>query len=139
MKPILGGLLAFCLLFMSCSTDAEKQEDPNENTSLIGTWYFIAYIDDEGQQDPNGCDNNDFIRFNEDDTFDFAYYYIEGEECITRGDQTGQWSYASDGILELVYNEQETREVGYVIEENILTLTIDEGLGEYQEKYEKEE
>lgn len=139
MKITLRYFLACSLLFMSCSTDAENPEKDNQNTSLIGTWYFIAYLDEEGEEPATDCDGNDFIRFNEDDTFDFAYHYIEGQECVDTGDQTGQWSYASDGILELAYSEQETREVGYVIEENVLTLTIDEGLGEYQEKYEKEE
>lgn len=133
-------LPAFFFLFISCSTDSETPEDnPDDTVSLIGKWYFTMYIDEEGEEPATDCDSNDFIAFNEDDTFNFAYHYIEGQECVDTGDQTGEWTLLEDGILELVYSEIETREVKYLIEENTLTLTIDEGLGEYREKYIKEE
>ncbi|MDC6365360.1 MULTISPECIES: lipocalin family protein [Flavobacteriaceae] len=141
MRKTFTYFFALFFLFISCSTDSETpEENPEDTVSLIGTWYFILYLDDEGEEPATECDGKDYLTFKEDGSFDYGYHYIVGQECEnTGGNQTGAWSYITDKVIELDYGNNDTYEVPFSIEDNVLTLTLDEGEGEYQEKYEKEE
>lgn len=135
---MLLSLLTIGLFIISC--DKEDKESPSDSTALIGVWNYMAYVDDEGEEPATECEKNQIIEFKENGVFSFTYYDEDSGECKKSQDATGTWEYISDNVITLDYGNQEyldTYEVEFNISENVLTLTIDEGEGEYKEKYEK--
>ncbi|MBO0323150.1 lipocalin family protein [Muricauda sp. CAU 1633] len=138
-KKIYFSLLAMSLLFVSCDND-ENETPPEENnstTELLGIWNYAAYIDNEGELPATDCEQNQIIDFQENGVFRFTYYDDGSGTCEQNQDATGNWEEVSEGVLELDYGNDDVYEVEYSIAGNTLTLTIDEGEGEYQEVYEK--
>lgn len=86
-------LVLISITFSSCGDD---DENGNNNTSIVGTWVLIRYIDTNcSEPDDNGeqsvtCDDNDCTTFifNEDDTFQA----IEIEDGMTLNNSTGTYS-----------------------------------------------
>ena len=64
-------------------------------------------------------------------------YDEDSGTCEMNQDATGNWEFLTESSIELDYGI-DSYEVDYSISENVLTLTIDEGEGEYQERYEKQ-
>jgi len=138
-KLILLSFLTVGLSFTSCSKD---ENETSTSEDLIGAWSFISYIDDEGEELADDCDSKDSITFMSDNSFNFTYHGINNTEdgCTKNQDAMGVWEYQSDKVLKLDYSTDEytsITEAEFQITGNILTLTINEGEGEYQEKYQK--
>ena len=139
-KKIFFSFLAISLLFVSCSKD-ENETPPEEDgstTDLLGVWNYASYIDDEGELLATDCEKNQIIDFQENGVFRFTYYDDGSGTCEKNQDAMGSWEYLSDdGKIELDYGNDDVYEVEYSISDDTLTLTIDEGEGEYKEVYEK--
>ncbi len=140
-KLFLLFLLTIGLFFNSCN---KKENESMENVDLLGTWTLIAYIDDEGEELADECYSQDSLTFMENNTFNYTYYYNYGKEggCQKIQDATGSWEYLTDKIIKFDYShgdyiDKDKWENPFEISGDILTLTRDEGLGIYLEKYKK--
>ncbi|WP_282161386.1 lipocalin family protein [Ulvibacterium marinum] len=141
-KSILFLFLTTGLFFTSCNKD---ESEPKTDVDLIGTWTYIAYVDDdEGEIQADECDGQDSLTFMSDNTFNFTYHYNFDEEvgCYKAQDAIGSWEYISDGEIELDYSngnnvEPNNQKTPFEISGDILTLTKDEGYGVFLEKYKK--
>lgn len=131
--------MAMGLLFVSCEKNENDtpEEDNGTETELLGIWNYISYIDTDGEEPATDCEKNQIIDFQESGVFRFTYYDDSTGTCEETQDATGEWAYISDGVIELDYGNNDVYEVTYSISDNTLTLTIDEGEGEYQEVYQK--
>lgn len=144
-KRFFLSVLFLNLLFVSCENeDTENDsEDPIAETELLGTWNFIAYSDDEGEEPATDCEKNQTLTFEEDGVFRYTYYDDSEGSCEKTEDSQGAWELISDGVIKTDYTygdyvDENKFEVGFEISDNVLTLSIDEGEGEYQERYEKQ-
>lgn len=138
-KRFFFSVLACCFLCVSCETEETEttNEESMNNANLLGTWNFSAYIDDEGEELATDCESNQILDFQESGVFRFTYYDESLGTCEKNQDAIGNWELLSDNSIELDYG-MDSYEVEYRISENVLTLTIDEGEGKYQERYEKQ-
>lgn len=140
-KPILAVLLCLGLTFTSCTKDENSKEDEiSKDTELIGTWSYMAYIDEEGEEAADACESKETITFNSDNSFDYVYFGGE-EECELTQDASGSWKYISENVLNLDYSHDTYEYVidaQFEISGNVLILILDEGEGEYKEKYQKQ-
>jgi len=138
LRPILAVFLC-CFFCISC--ESEDTTNPNEETpadaSLLGVWNYAAYIDDEGEELATQCESSQILHFQTDGVFRFTYYTEDATSCAKTQDATGSWEELSDSSIALDYGI-DSYDMNYTISGRVLTLTIDEGLGEYQERYEKQ-
>ena len=88
-KSILLSFLTIQLFLNSCSKYESEPSTTSED--LIGSWSFIAYIDDEGKELADECDSQDSIRFKSDNSFNFTYHCINNseDECTKNQDAMG--------------------------------------------------
>ncbi len=141
-KRLFFSALLCCFALISCETEStEETETANEenttSVALLGTWNFAAYIDGEGEELATDCESNQILDFQENGVFRFTYYGEDSGTCEMNQDATGSWELLSENSIALDYGV-DSYEVDYSISENVLTLTIDEGEGEYQERYVKQ-
>lgn len=136
-KPILLLFLAAGCIFTSC-----KKDSSSDDGDLAGTWSLIAYIDDEGEEPTNECESMDLLRFKDGNVFDYEFHSTDSSsgDCIEGVHDSGTWSYLFNSKVQLDYGTEGNSDITvakYKVSGDILTLTFDEGNGEYQEKYKK--
>ncbi|MDB2606844.1 lipocalin family protein [Zobellia sp.] len=137
-KPIFILFLAIGCTFTSC-----KKNDSIDDGDLLGTWSYVAYIDDQGEQLVNDCESQNIKRFKIGNVFDFEYHNKNntGNECIEGTHDSGKWSYLFNEKVQMNHATEENPDIviaKYKISEDVLTLTFDEGNGEYKEVYRKQ-
>ncbi len=137
-KPILLLILAIGCTFTSC-----KQDDSGGDGDLLGTWFLTTYVDNEGEEPADECESKNIVRFKDGNVFDYQYHTTDNAsgDCIEGIHDSGTWSYLFDRKVQLDYGTEERSDITvakYKISGDILTLTFDEGNGEYHEKYKKE-
>ncbi len=144
-KRLFLSVLFLNLLFVSCESESADPdpEEPLAETELLGTWNYVAYIDDDGEEPATDCEQNQTLTFEEDGVFRFTYYDDSEGPCEKTQDSQGTWEFVSDAVIKTDYTygdyvDQDKFEVGFEISGNTLTLYLDEGEGEYQERYEKQ-
>jgi len=137
-KPLLILLLAIGCTFTSC-----KQDDSGDNGDLLGTWSLTAYIDDDGEVPANECQSMDILRFKDGNVLDYEYHSTDSAsgDCIEGTHDSGSWSYLFNSKVQLDHGTEERSNImvaKYKVSGDVLTLTFDEGNGEYHKKYKKE-
>ncbi|WP_276168909.1 lipocalin family protein [Zobellia alginiliquefaciens] len=136
-KPILLLFLAAGCIATSC-----KSDDSGEDGDLMGTWSYIAYIDSDGEEPSNDCESMDILRFKDGNVFDYEFHSTDNSngDCIEGTHNSGSWTYLFNRKVQLDYGlngDSNITIAKYKVSGDILTLTIDEDNGEYQEKYRK--
>ena len=144
-KRLFLSALFLNLLFVSCESETTDPdlEEPVAETELLGTWNYVAYIDDDGEEPATDCEQNQTLTFEEDGVFRYTYYDDSEGTCEKTQDSQGTWEFISDAVIKTDYTygsyvDEDKFEVGFEISGNTLTLYLDEGEGEYQERYEKQ-
>ncbi len=137
-KRLLLPIFALSLFLVACEAEETEATPEGENTevTLLGVWNYRAYIDNDGEELATDCERNQILEFLQDGTFRFTYYDDTSGACQMDQDATGNWEYVSDTSIELDYGV-DSYTASFSINGDLLTLTIDEGEGEYQERYQK--
>lgn len=143
-KKLFFSIILLSIVFISCEKDEtdSPDEEKNSTTDLLGTWNYTAYIDDEGEELATQCEKNQTLIFEENGVFRFTYFDDSEGTCEKTQDSQATYEFISDAVIKTDYTygdyvDQNKFEVGFEISGNTLTLFLDEGEGEYQERYEK--
>ncbi|MGS0525954.1 lipocalin family protein [Zobellia nedashkovskayae] len=136
-KPILLFFMAVGCVLTSC-----KSDDSGDDGDLLGTWSYIAYVDSEGEELANDCESMDILRFKDGNILDYELHSTDSTsgDCIEGTHDSGSWTYLFNGKVQLDYGTDGNSDITvakYKVSGDILTLTINEGNGEYQEKFKK--
>jgi len=136
-KPILLFAMALGCMFTSC-----KKDDSGGDGDILGTWSYIAYADDNGEEPADECARMDLLRFKNGNVFDYEYHFAStaGDECIEGTHSSGSWTYQFDSKVRLDHGTENNPDITvakFSISGDILTLTFDEGNGTYKKKYKK--
>lgn len=132
-------LMLVCVVSLSCESEdaTNPEEETTADATLLGVWNYAAYIDEQGEELATPCESSQIIHFQLDGVFRFTYYTEDATSCAKTQDATGSWAELSDTSLNLDYGI-DSYDVTYEISGRVLTLTIDEGEGAFQERYIKE-
>ncbi|PIB29443.1 hypothetical protein BFP78_15415 [Gaetbulibacter sp. 5U11] len=88
------------MIFSSCSSDDDSNSEPS-TPSLVGVWKQINQIDfcSTGSQEVlnlNTCQQTGRLIFNENGTYTWTFYELNGSDCELDGTLNGTWEITNN-------------------------------------------
>ncbi len=127
-------ILSAVFFFMSCSNDDDKNNNDNVAPSIIGTWLYVGYVENEEFfSDLDECEKQ-VVTLNNDNTA-----LIEMEDCDF-GNQSAQFTWENIGDNKYrfdIMGDSANVFLTFPTNENTMHITVEED-PDYSEVYQRQ-
>lgn len=146
MKKTILPLILLSIVLSSCSKKDETKVEELSKSPLEGSWVYFGYLSEMNGSEVNdvsGCETKDTYTFNNDGTYQYSHHAQESsnEQCAETSGEKGTWKQISESKLKFTFTDDEgpySYESEFIISDDILDLTVQEGQSEFIDKYRRQ-